>query len=90
LPPKEWANNNVAGIGAAAWEAVGSVFLAAAIRAAVAVTQAGAAIQVVEAIRAVAAIRAAGVIRAVEDIRLMAAKGDIPTMILAAAAARVR
>ena len=62
-----------------AWAAVGSAFLAAATRAAVAVTQAGAAIQAV-----------AEVIPAQEeDIRLMAAKGDIPTMILAAVAACV-
>ena len=72
-------------IGAAAWEAavawaaVGSVFLAAATRAAVAVTLA---VQVTQA--------GAEVIPAQEeDIRLMAAKGDIPTMILAVAV-RVR
>jgi hypothetical protein len=79
-PPTAWANNNVAEIGAAAWEAVvaweavGSVFLAAVIRAAVAVTL------------VVAVIPVAEVIRAAGDIRQMAAaKGDIPTMILAAA-----
>jgi hypothetical protein len=71
-----------------AWEAVGSVFRAAAIRAAVGVTPAAAVagIQaVVEAIQVVEVIQAEE-----EDIRLMAAKGDIPTTILAAVAARVR
>jgi hypothetical protein len=63
-----------------AWEAVGSVFLAAVIRVAEAVIPA-----------VVAVIPAAEVIRVVGDIRQMAeAKGDIPTMILAALAVRVR
>lgn len=63
-----------------AWEAVGSVFLAAVIRVAEAVIPA-----------VVAVIPAVEVIRVVGDIRQMAeAKGDIPTMILAALAVRVR
>jgi hypothetical protein len=83
LPPKGWANNNAAGIGAAAWEAAGSVFLAAAIPA-VAGIHAAAGIQAVVEVTPVAEV-----IRAAGDIRLMAAKGDIPTMILAVAV-RVR
>ena len=63
-----------------AWAAVGSVFLAAVIRVAEAVIPA-----------VVGVIPAAEVIRVVGDIRQMAeAKGDIPTMILAALAVRVR
>ena len=88
MPPKGWANNNGAGIGVAEWEAVGSVILAAAIRAAVVVTQA-VDIQVVAGIQA-EATPVAEAIQAVGDIRLMAAKGDIPTTILAAVAVRVR
>jgi hypothetical protein len=83
LPPKGWANNNAAGIGAAAWEAAGLVFLAAAIPA-VAVIPAADIQAVVEVTPVAEVIRAAG------DIRLMAAKGDIPTMTLAAVAVRGR
>jgi hypothetical protein len=88
LPLKEWANNKAGEIGAAvAWEAAGSVFLAAVIRGAEAVTPA-----VVAVIPAVAeATPVAEVIRVVAgDIRQMAAKGDIRTMILAAVAVGVR
>jgi hypothetical protein len=77
-----------------AWEAVGSVFLAAVIRVAEAVIPAVVAVipAVVAVIPAVVAvIPAVEVIRVVGDIRQMAeAKGDIPTMILAALAVRVR
>jgi len=92
-PPKGWGNNKGAEIGAAAWEAavaweaVGSVFLAAVIRVAEAVIPA--VVAVIPAV--VAVIPAVEVIRVVGDIRQMAeAKGDIPTMILAAVAVRVR
>jgi hypothetical protein len=70
-------NNNAETV-AGAWEAEGSDFQAAVIREAVVVIPAGA-----------AATQAVAVIRAAEDIRLMAAKGDIPTTILAVAV-RVR
>jgi hypothetical protein len=74
---------------AAAWEAAGSGFLAAAIRVEEAVTQA-VVIQVVAAIPA-AVTPVAEVIRAAaEDILPAGAQRSIPTIIHAAVAARVR
>ena len=81
MAPKGWGNNNNAETGAAAWaKAAGSGFLAAAIRGEVAAIREAVVTQAEEAIREAVGIPAA------EDIRLVAARGDIPTTILAGVA----